>query len=381
MKRLVSVLRLLTIIGLWASLGGVALAQDSTPEAAADPTVFVRSDATNGAFLTDPDGKTLYLFTKDTEANVSTCEGDCLANWPAFTAEEPLTLPEGVDGELTSFDRGDGTMQVAYNGIPLYYFAADQNPGDIVGQGKGGVWFVVAPGAQLGDPQVDVLVSHSPELGSFLTDTAGMTLYLFTKDTEPNASVCEGDCLANWPPFVAEDPLTLPSGVDGELTSFDRGDGTMQVAYNGIPLYYFAGDANPGETNGQAVGDVWYVVAPGAEFGVTATPDAMMDATTIDVSLSEFTIMASQTEFKVGVEYTFNVTNDGEYQHEFVIEQAGANDEPLEADGNEAEIEPFDGGETNTLTWTFTEAGNYQFACHVMNHYSMGMAVTIHVTE
>src|SRR5262249_50862182 len=164
--------------------------------------------------------------------------------------------------------------------------------------------------------------------GSFFTDLSGMTLYMFTKDTEANTSVCEGDCLANWPAFTVEGTPTLPGGVDGELTTFDRGDGTMQAAYNGMPLYYFAGDANPGETNGQGVGDVWYVVSPGMQMGadMMGTPD-MMDSATIDVTLQEFAIMASTTTFKVGVEYTFNVTNNGQYQHEFVIEKAGANDE------------------------------------------------------
>ena len=235
--------------------------------------------------------------------------------------------------------------------------------------------------------QPSVFVRTAPGLGPILTDASGKTLYLFTKDTTESQSVCEGDCMTNWPPFTADEPLTLPGNVDGALTTFDRTDGSKQVAYNGIPLYYFAGDANPGDVNGQGKGDVWFVVAPGSQFGSVATPTpeqastpAPSDSTTIDVSLSEFTIMVSQTEFKVGVEYTFNVTNDGQYQHQFVIEKAGDNYKALEAGGKEAEIEPFDAGKTETLTWTFTEAGNYQFACHVMSHYAMGMAVTVHVT-
>ena len=237
------------------------------------------------------------------------------------------------------------------------------------------------------EAQPTVFVRQDPALGTILTDPNGMTLYLFTKDTVANESVCEGDCLANWPAFTAEEPLMLPNRVDGELTLFDRSDGTKQVAYNGIPLYYWINDKAPGDTTGQAVGDVWWVVAPGAQMGAgapmgtpEASPEASMDGT-VQVSLSEFTIEASQTEFKVGETYTFEVTNDGEFPHEFVIEKAGAVDEPLEANGEEAEIEPFDGGTSQTITWTFTEAGNFQFACHVMSHYPMGMALTIHVTE
>jgi predicted lipoprotein with Yx(FWY)xxD motif len=108
-----------------------------------------------------------------------------------------------------------------------------------------------------------------PELGTYLTDAEGMTLYLFTKDEPgPGKSVCNDQCTENWPPFTSEDPLTLPEGVPGELTQITRDDGTQQVAYNGWPLYYWVEDKEPGDTTGQGVGDVWYVVAP-AEPGAT----------------------------------------------------------------------------------------------------------------
>jgi uncharacterized cupredoxin-like copper-binding protein len=90
-------------------------------------------------------------------------------------------------------------------------------------------------------------------------------------------------------------------------------------------------------------------------------------------------VMASTTDFEVGQKYTFNVTNSGKYAHQFVIEKAGANYEPLEDGGNEAEIEKIEAGSSQTIEWTFAEAGNYQLACHLMTHYPMGMALTIHV--
>lgn len=135
---------------------------------------------------------------------------------------------------------------------------------------------VALVGASLALAQSDdatVSTSETPELGTFLTDAEGMTLYMFTKD-EPGKSNCSGDCLANWPPFVASDPLTLPEGVPGELTQITRDDGTQQVAYNGMPLYYFAADAAAGDTNGQGVGDVWFVVAPAAAGLQIASPAA-----------------------------------------------------------------------------------------------------------
>lgn len=250
----------------------VAVAQD-------DASVAVADDPDLGQVLTDLDGMALYLFTKDEQGSgASVCSGDCLANWPAFTADDPLALPEGVPGELTQITRDDGTMQVAYNGWPLYYFAGDSAPGDVNGQGVGDVWFVIdssvmdagpmaspmaSPSASPVAGDSSVLLMESPDHGSVLTDSEGMVLYTFTKDEQGSgASTCEGDCLANWPAFVADDPLTLPDGVPGELTQIERSDGSMQVAYNGWPLYYFAGDMAPGDTNGHEVGDVWYVAVP-----------------------------------------------------------------------------------------------------------------------
>lgn len=268
---------------LFAALTSVVTAPAVTAQDDA-PTVMVAESDDLGPYLTDANGMTLYLFTADTEPGVSTCYGDCAKAWPIFTAEEPLTLPADVEGELTLIERTDGSTQIAYNGIPLYYWQADQQPGDATGQGVGDVWFVVAPGEQFGDraaalgaatpvaspvavAETTVAVGSSAELGEFLTDAKGMTLYMFTRDTEQNASVCEGDCLINWPAFTAEEPLTLPEGVEGELTLFERADGSTQVAYNGMPLYYWKDDGAPGDTTGQGVGGVWFVVPPGTQFG------------------------------------------------------------------------------------------------------------------
>jgi hypothetical protein len=64
------------------------------------------------------------------------------------------------------------------------------------------------------------------------------------------------------------------------------------------------------------------------------------------VNLTEFAILASQAEFKVGLAYTFDVTNIGQFTHQFYIEKAGAVDEALEANGQELAIESMDAGPT-----------------------------------
>ena len=96
------------------------------------------------------------------------------------------------------------------------------------------------------------------DLGTIVVDGEGMTLYLFMPDAQ-GASMCLDSCAATWPPLAG--PATAGDGVDEALLSTaDRPDGSAQVTYNGWPLYHFASDAAAGDTNGQGVGDIWYVV-------------------------------------------------------------------------------------------------------------------------
>jgi predicted lipoprotein with Yx(FWY)xxD motif len=100
-------------------------------------------------------------------------------------------------------------------------------------------------------------------LGIYLTGADGLTLYTFKPDGT-NASTCDSGCAEAWPPFTIEPGVELApgDGVKGVLTTFSRTEGTLQVAYNGAPLYYFANDTVPGDTNGQGLGDNWFVAEP-----------------------------------------------------------------------------------------------------------------------
>lgn len=224
-----------------------------------------------GSFLTDAEGMTLYIFTRDTaDSGTSVCNDDCAANWPPFFVEN-ATLPDGVSGELTTITRDDGSDQLAYNGQPLYLWVSDMAPGDVTGQGVGDVWFVAsidtgtAEASPVASPIASAVlgVAETDELGQFLTDPEGMTLYIFTNDTPGDGtSVCNDDCAANWPPFFLEG-ATLPDDTPGELTIITRDDGWSQLAYNGQPLYLWVNDAAPGDVTGQGVGDVWFVASVG----------------------------------------------------------------------------------------------------------------------
>jgi predicted lipoprotein with Yx(FWY)xxD motif len=97
-------------------------------------------------------------------------------------------------------------------------------------------------------------------LGQILVDGEGRTLYGFTVDTE-GVSACYDDCEQAWPPLLASGEVTAGAGIDASLiTTVERTDGTKQVKYGDWPLYYFASDSAAGDTNGQGINDVWFVV-------------------------------------------------------------------------------------------------------------------------
>ena len=104
----------------------------------------VNQNTTLGAFLTDLDGKTLYIFKSDTpNSGESTCYDGCAGAWPPYIVTEvPGAAHDEVTGEIGTMTRKDGTMQATYMGWPLYYFAGDAVAGDATGQGMGDVWFV-----------------------------------------------------------------------------------------------------------------------------------------------------------------------------------------------------------------------------------------------
>ncbi len=123
---------------------GYGTSKTPAPVSASGMEIKVASNATLGKFLTDEKGMTLYLFTKDTPG-VSNCSGKCLTAWPPLLTGGAPRADDGVVGKLGTITLADGTLQVTYNDMPLYYYISDVAPGDTVGQNVGGVWFVVAP--------------------------------------------------------------------------------------------------------------------------------------------------------------------------------------------------------------------------------------------
>lgn len=112
--------------------------------------------------------------------------------------------------------------------------------------------------------QATVLVASS-EHGDILSDSEGTTLYMFVPD-ENGEPTCYDDCAASWPALEATGAPSGGDGIEGSLLgTVERTDGATQVTYNDMPLYYFSGDKAAGDTNGQGISDVWWVVAPSGD--------------------------------------------------------------------------------------------------------------------
>ncbi len=102
-----------------------------------------------------------------------------------------------------------------------------------------------------------------------LANQSGMTLYTFDRDAT-GRSVCGAACEKLWTPFRAGDPdnasggSSAPAAMDyiTDYSTILRDDGTRQWAYKGKPLYMFAKDQNPGETNGEEFNKSWHVAKP-----------------------------------------------------------------------------------------------------------------------
>lgn len=109
------------------------------------------------------------------------------------------------------------------------------------------------------------LATSDTDLGTIIVDVDGNTVYQFDKDTQGgDASACAGECAPKWPAVPGDTDIEL-DGVTGELGSITGTDGEPQLTLNGWPLYYFAGDEAVGDTNGQAVNGVWWVLTPSGD--------------------------------------------------------------------------------------------------------------------
>ncbi len=244
-----------------------------------------QADSPLGPIMVGEGGLTVYGFTNDQDG-ASVCNGTCAEAWPPVIVGPDWDVAPGLDaGIFNTTTRDDGSLQLVAGKWPLYYYGGDVAAGDINGQGNGEVWFVVGldgvlitddagagagEGAAPAGPPVSV---GSTELGDALVDSDGLTLYGFLND-DAGEPTCFEACADAWPPVLVPS-ATLPEGLDPEIFSVVPFEDGFMLKAGKWPLYRFAGDAAPGDINGQGSGDVWFVAAPD---GGLLRPDAVAAA-------------------------------------------------------------------------------------------------------
>lgn len=109
---------------------------------------------------------------------------------------------------------------------------------------------------------IELAVSNT-SAGDALAGVGGMTLYVFTNDTD-GTSTCTGGCADAWPPLLGDgSDVVAGDGVSGTFGTTTRDDGSKQVTHNGQPLYYYATDQAAGDATGEGVGGVWFIAPVG----------------------------------------------------------------------------------------------------------------------
>ena len=140
--------RSLAALAVAAGLVASGCADREGPSLAARPNLGITTDDSDfGTMLFDERGQAIYLFDKET-SDTAECYGDCAAEWPPVLTEGPPEAGDEVDaGLLGTTERDDGSVQVTYNGHPLYFYA-DEDPGEVLCHDVddyGGTWLVVTP--------------------------------------------------------------------------------------------------------------------------------------------------------------------------------------------------------------------------------------------
>jgi predicted lipoprotein with Yx(FWY)xxD motif len=141
-----------TDTGTGTGTGSDSGASDSPDVAAADLTV---ADSSLGQIVVDAAGMTLYFFDNDVAGSgQSSCSGQCATMWPAAHPAGTEPVADGITADVATITGTDGQPQITIDGRPVYTFANDAAPGDVNGQGVGGIWYVIgADGTELTDPQ------------------------------------------------------------------------------------------------------------------------------------------------------------------------------------------------------------------------------------
>jgi len=287
----------------------------------------------------------------------------------AFAAERGL-YQLAAEGELTNRQIATATMEALRAELKdgSGTLAASLAARSIIDSGK----------ADLADYE-RIRIATDDELGSYLTDEKGMTLYLFTKDSA-GMSACMDQCAVNWPIYYAEH-LVVPAPLDpADFSAIVREDGKMQTTYKDMPLYYFIKDTKAGDVTGQGVNGVWFVVPPSGPASGESDGDPEgepsgsdepsgeepQDAAgkTYEMDIVNFAYAQPEMTIEAGSSITF--TNRDAVKHN-VVSDALVDGKPL------FETPLLDKDESFTLT--FDTPGEYTYYCAPHKDFMKGKII------
>ena len=223
-----------------------------------------------------------------------------------------------------------------------------------------------------------VNIASKTGIGNYLVDGKGMTLYYFTKDA-PAKSNATAAIIANWPIFYASSIVVPPSLNAADFGSITGGNGNMQSTYKGWPLYYYVKDQVSGDTLGQGLNSVWFVINP-ADFppasapapapaptpppaplpGPASTPaQPSVQSVTIDLVAQRMAFDQKNITVPAGASVTMNFTNKDSIPHNFALYTDSSASTPI-----------FVGQiiSSSSIVYKFTAPttpGNYFFRCDV----------------
>jgi len=243
--------------------------------------ISIASNAVLGRYLTNKQGRTLYMFADDADG-VSTCTGNCQSLWPPFSADlATAKLDTGLLAtDFSTITRAGGINQVTYKGWPLYTYSPSANDGygnttnspeaagSTNGDGFLGLWFIAKPDytIMLADKQLTGLDGNNYKsdysIGNgkttYFTDGSGRTIYNFSVDSFNINKWTKADFSNNatWP-IYEEEEIVIPSILDKTSFQLITVAGRKQLTYKGWPLYNFGGDTERGSNKGVSV------IAPG----------------------------------------------------------------------------------------------------------------------
>ena len=285
----------LSVAGVLAIGGGVAIAAASSPSAS-NPPLRATTVAPYKNIVANATLHTYYILSNESGGTLH-CTAGCLSVWKPFIVAKAVTTIKKSTAvkDLVGFvKRSSTTKQVTLNGFPIYTYIGDSGASQVNGEGvtsNGGTWYVVnatttSAGSTGVTPKALLILTNASPYTGVLANSSSRSLYVLSVESAGVLS-CTAGCLSAWFPVLVPNSVTSiirGAGVNGTVGFVARANSMSQVTFNGFPVYTYVGDSGPLQANGEGVsadGGTWYLVnASSTTTGTTEIPVISVATTT-----------------------------------------------------------------------------------------------------